>query len=33
MAEPRPDHTPKPHDVDPDEGTEADGSPVENPSG
>jgi hypothetical protein len=30
---PRPEHTPRPDEVDPDEGTEPDGTPVENPSG
>lgn len=30
---PRRDHSPKPNGVDPDDATEADGSPVENPSG
>jgi hypothetical protein len=29
----RPEHTPEPEEVDPDEGTEPDGTPVENPSG
>jgi hypothetical protein len=33
MSDPRPDHTPKPQEVDPDESTEPDGTPVENPSG
>jgi hypothetical protein len=33
MSDPRPDNTPKPGEVDPDEGTEPDGTPVENPSG
>lgn len=32
-TEPRPEHTPTPDEVDPDEGTEPDGTPVENPSG
>ncbi|WP_440710881.1 hypothetical protein [Herbiconiux sp. YIM B11900] len=30
---PRPEHTPKPDEIDPIEGTEPDGTPVENPSG
>ena len=33
MSDPRPEHTPKPDEIDPDEGTEPDGTPVENPSG
>jgi hypothetical protein len=33
MSDPRPEHTPAPDEVDPDEGTEPDGTPVENPSG
>ncbi|MGG7465092.1 MULTISPECIES: hypothetical protein [unclassified Plantibacter] len=33
MSDPRPDHTPKPDEVDPEHGTEPDGTPVENPSG
>ncbi len=33
MSDPRPEHTPTPDEVDPDEGTEPDGTPVENPSG
>lgn len=30
---PRPEHTPKPNDVDQGDATEPDGTPVENPSG
>jgi hypothetical protein len=33
MSDPRPEHTPKPDEIDPEEGTEPDGTPVENPSG
>ncbi|WP_374947310.1 hypothetical protein [Agreia sp.] len=33
MSDPRPEHTPKPDEIDPDEKTEPDGTPVENPSG
>ncbi|GGF41274.1 hypothetical protein GCM10011399_37450 [Subtercola lobariae] len=33
MSDPRPEHTPKPAEIDPDDGTEPDGTPVENPSG
>ena len=33
MSDPRPDNTPTPDEVDPVEGTEPDGTPVENPSG
>ncbi|GAA1000443.1 hypothetical protein GCM10009563_27820 [Subtercola frigoramans] len=33
MSDPCPEHTPKPDEIDPDEGTEPDGTPVENPSG
>jgi hypothetical protein len=33
MPDPRPEHTPEPDEVDPDAGTEQDGTPVENPSG
>ncbi|MFB2581005.1 hypothetical protein ACEXQD_07110 [Herbiconiux sp. P15] len=33
MSDPRPDNTPTPDEVDPIEGTEPDGTPVENPSG
>jgi hypothetical protein len=29
----RPDDTPRPEEVDPEEGTEENGTPVENPSG
>ncbi len=32
-AEPRPEHTPPPAEVDTDDGTEPDDTPVENPSG
>ncbi|WP_267240124.1 hypothetical protein [Agreia pratensis] len=31
MSDPRPEHTPKPDEIDPDKGTEPDGTPVENP--
>ena len=33
LSDPRPDNTPAPDEVDPVEGTEPDGTPVENPSG
>ena len=33
MSDPRPEHTPKPDEIDPETGTEPDGTPVENPSG
>lgn len=33
MSDPRPENTPKPDEIDPDEGTEQNGTPVENPSG
>ena len=33
MSDPRPDGVPDPGTVDPDTGTEPDGTPVENPSG
>jgi hypothetical protein len=33
MSDPRPEHTPKPDEIDTEEGTEPDGTPVENPSG
>lgn len=33
MSNPRPDHTPRPDEVDPEEGNEPDGTPVKNPSG
>lgn len=33
MSNPRPDNTPTPDEVDPEEGTEENGTPVENPSG
>ena len=33
MSDPHPEHTPQPDEIDPDEGTEPDGTPVENPSG
>jgi len=33
MTTHRPDNTPTPDEIDPDEGTGPDGTPVENPSG
>ncbi len=33
MSDHKPDHVPTPDEIDPEEGTEQDGTPVENPSG